>query len=148
MDFQLILSNPSGGVSLATTAMTFRIEDDDSGEASNPLPPASPPGSSGGSGAIDWASVLVLALLALASRSVAKRQFRKSFLAGIGVGIVDARPPTLARQKAPMLVARYDRAIELNSADKTGRSSRQLYRRDTSAFRDENQAENTSAWRP
>jgi uncharacterized delta-60 repeat protein len=79
-DFQLILYNPSGGVSLATTAMTFRIEDDDSGEAPNPLPPASPPASSGGSGAIDWASLFVLALLTVAWRSVAKRQVRNSFL--------------------------------------------------------------------
>ena len=89
-DFQLILFNPSGGVSLATTAMTFRIEDDDRSEAPNPLPPASPPASSGGSGAIDWVSLFVLALLGLASRSVSKRDFRNSFLAGIGVGIVAA----------------------------------------------------------
>ena len=62
--FKLILSSPSGGASLATSEMTFQIQDDDS-PASEPPRPTIPPGISGGSGAIGYEALIALALLLL-----------------------------------------------------------------------------------
>ena len=66
-DFRIVLSNPSGGASLATSQLTVQIAGQ---PVSNPPPGPPPPGSGdggGGGGAIDWWSLawLLLALITM-----------------------------------------------------------------------------------
>ena len=78
--FRLILSNPSGGVSLATTDMTFQIQDDD-GPLPEPPRPTNPPGSDGGSGASGCEALIALVLLLLRASKMSRatpREFRET----------------------------------------------------------------------